>query len=78
METLKVQIWGTRGSMPAPYPDRMVFGANTSCVSIEWNNECILFDCGSGIKAVADHLLKRSDQEKKEVHIFISHFYKLV
>ena len=75
MEILKVQIWGTRGSMPAPYPDRMAFGANTSCVSAEWGDEYVIFDCGSGIKAVADHLLKRGDHIKKEVHIFISHLH---
>ena len=36
-EGLKIKIWGTRGSMTAPYPDRMKYGANTSCVSAEWD-----------------------------------------
>jgi len=72
---LNVKIWGTRGSMAAPYPDRMVYGANTSCVSVEWEDGIAVFDCGTGIRGFGEELSKRSDMEKKELHIFISHLH---
>lgn len=75
MQGVNVKIWGTRGSMPAPYPDRMIYGANTSCVSVEWDDEILIFDCGTGIRAISDYLVKDKTPNKKEVHIFISHLH---
>lgn len=75
MEMLKVKIWGTRGSMPAPYPDRMIYGGNTSCISLEWNGEMVVFDCGSGIKALGMELENNDSISKKVIHIFISHLH---
>ena len=75
MQGLNVKIWGTRGSMSAPYPDRMIYGGNTSCVSVEWDDEILIFDCGSGIRAVSDYLTKNIVSYKKEIHIFISHLH---
>lgn len=75
IQGLNVKIWGTRGSMPAPYPDRMIYGGNTSCVSVEWDDEILIFDCGSGIRAFADYLNGRTSSSKKEIHIFISHLH---
>ena len=71
---LRIRIWGTRGSMTAPYPDRMKYGANTSCVSAEWDNETVIFDCGSGIRALGNELLEKN-KDHKVVHIFISHLH---
>lgn len=72
---LNIRIWGTRGSMPAPYPNRMQFGANTSCVSAEWEHGVIIFDCGSGIRALGDYLTKICPPIQKELHIFVSHLH---
>ena len=33
---LQITFWGTRGSMAAPFSDRMSYGGNTSCMSAEW------------------------------------------
>lgn len=74
-EGLKIKIWGTRGSMTAPYPDRMKYGANTSCVSAEWDEGLVIFDCGSGIRALGEELLRNNTTEKKELHIFVSHLH---
>lgn len=74
-DEIKIQIWGTRGSMTAPYADRMVYGANTSCVSAEWDDEIVIFDCGSGIRALGETLLNSDRSGRKTAHIFISHLH---
>ena len=72
---LDVTIWGTRGSMTALYHDRAEFGANTSCISAEWDNGIVIFDCGSGIRGFGLDLLKRNQIVNKKLHIFISHLH---
>lgn len=69
---LTVTFWGTRGSMAAPYPDRMIYGGNTSCVSAAWGENLIIFDAGTGIRELGMQLLK---ENRKEIHIFISHLH---
>lgn len=72
---LKVKFWGTRGSMAAPFSDRMEFGGNTSCVSVEWENEIAVFDCGTGICGLGKELLSRSEDSSNILHIFLSHLH---
>lgn len=86
---LKVQIWGTRGSLAAPYADRMRFGGNTSCVSVGWETGLAVFDCGSGLRGLAQELLSSSGRENtqraggtaergtacRELHLFLSHVH---
>lgn len=72
---LKVKIWGTRGSMAAPYSDRMIFGGNTACVSAQWDKEVAIFDCGTGIRALAEELLPQFQDGVNVFHIFISHVH---
>ncbi len=72
---LNVKIWGVRGSLAAPFSDRMKFGGNTSCVSAEWEEGMVVFDAGSGIRALGSELFSHLPGERKELHIFISHLH---
>lgn len=75
---MMITFWGTRGSMAAPYSNRMIYGGNTSCVSARWKNGFVIFDGGTGIRELGMRLLKEERGfcgEKKEVHIFISHLH---
>lgn len=87
---LEVKIWGTRGSLSAPYSDRMEFGGNTSCVSVRWNQGLAVFDCGSGLRGLAQEILQHSFYEEaiskkenaaelkhtcRELHLFLSHVH---
>jgi phosphoribosyl 1,2-cyclic phosphodiesterase len=49
-------FWGVRGSIPAPGIDTMIFGGNTSCVSVEYEDYIFIFDAGSGIRKLGQHL----------------------
>ncbi len=76
-EELLVRFWGTRGSCAAPFPDRMEFGGNTSCVSVSCEGGLVVFDGGTGIVALGE-ALERGYQEPEtlpEIYIFISHLH---
>lgn len=87
---LEVKIWGTRGSLSAPYADRMEFGGNTSCVSVGWEKGLAVFDCGSGLRGLAQEILQGALDKNialstgnaadlknagRELHLFLSHVH---
>ena len=70
--TIEMTFWGIRGTLPRPGPDTVRYGGNTSCVSLEFpRGHLFVFDAGSGIKILADHLMARGG--RLEGKIFISH-----
>jgi len=70
-DSMKVTFWGTRGSCPAPFPDRMEYGGNTSCVSVQFEGGLAVFDCGTGIVPLGKGL----DLEDMPIHIFMGHLH---
>ena len=57
-EEFKVRFWGTRGSVPAPGPETVIYGGNTSCVEVRCGGELIILDAGTGIRDLGTELLK--------------------
>lgn len=54
--------------------DGGVIGGNTSCVEVRSPTKLLIFDMGSGIKRLGNHLLDEiGPGEEKDVHIFLSH-----
>ena len=46
---MKIQFWGTRGSIAAPGPATIRYGGNTSCVELRAaDGTLIVLDCGTG------------------------------
>ena len=76
---LRVRFWGTRGSMAAPFPDRMGYGGNTSCVSVEWDEGLAVFDGGTGIMAlgrqIEDEIRKGVRDKGQRLHVFVGHLH---
>jgi phosphoribosyl 1,2-cyclic phosphodiesterase len=68
---MKITIWGCRGSLPSPGADKLKFGGNTSCVQIEHENNCIIFDGGSGIQGLG----KNWNPENLEANILLTHLH---
>ncbi len=55
----KVSFWGVRGTLPAPSPENIRYGGNTSCVSLEFpRGQLFVLDAGTGIRVLGNHLLK--------------------
>ena len=72
-DRISVHYWGVHGTLPVPGPAYLRYGGNTSCVSVEIGGEPLyIFDCGSGIKGLSDHIM-RSGTQRFSARVFISH-----
>src|SRR5712691_625188 len=50
---MKVRLWGTRGSVPAPGAGTARYGGNTSCVQVTLSDgTTIVLDAGTGIRSL--------------------------
>ncbi len=68
-----IGFWGVRGTLPVPGENSVLYGGNTSCISLEFpRGSFFVFDAGTGIKVLSDRLMARQDSPA-EVKIFISH-----
>ena len=48
---MKIKVWGARGSIPAPGPETMRYGGNTSCVEVTLDDgSTLILDAGTGIR----------------------------
>jgi len=68
---MKVTIWGCRGSLPAPGPEKNLYGGNTSCVQVEYNNSVLILDGGSGIQRLSSVF----SPDILEVNILLTHLH---
>ena len=72
-DQIDMTFWGVRGTLPVPGPRAYKYGGNTSCVTLEFSKgEFFIFDAGSGIKELSNHLLATRGG-KLNAKIFISH-----
>jgi phosphoribosyl 1,2-cyclic phosphodiesterase len=68
---MKFRFWGVRGSIPSPGPRTVRYGGNTTCIEVCTDNgTLIILDAGTGIFALAQHLLTRLPVS---ANIFITH-----
>jgi phosphoribosyl 1,2-cyclic phosphodiesterase len=78
MESTQVRLkfWGVRGSTPTPQIENLKFGGNTPCLEIRTGeNECVIFDAGSGIRALGQSLLQEAAGAPINTRIFLTHFH---
>ena len=67
-----VTFWGTRGAIPTPASWTRVYGGNTSCVEIRFDDTLFICDAGSGIRELGKDLARRNPPPKT-LHLLISH-----
>ena len=65
-----VRFWGVRGSVPCGGPDVQKYGGNTACVEISCGGKVLVFDGGTGIRYLGNHLAK---QGPLDLDIFLTH-----
>jgi phosphoribosyl 1,2-cyclic phosphodiesterase len=70
---LRVTCWGTRGSIPAPGPATVRFGGNTSCVEVRAAGCRLIFDAGTGIRALSGRVA--AEGRPLDAHLFVSHYH---
>ncbi|MBN2140402.1 MAG: MBL fold metallo-hydrolase [Desulfovibrionaceae bacterium] len=66
-----VTFWGTRGSLPAPGPDTVKYGGNTTCIEVNGPGDArLILDAGSGIRPLG---LKLAKSMPVKCLLFITH-----
>jgi phosphoribosyl 1,2-cyclic phosphodiesterase len=69
---MKIKVWGARGSIPAPGPETMRYGGNTSCVEVTLSDgSTLILDAGTGIRNLG-LALPRVEQP---IHILLTHLH---
>jgi len=73
---VRVKFWGVRGSTPTPERRNSHYGGNTPCLEVRPANGTILiFDCGSGLRALGKSLLRQHGDRPIVAYIFLTHFH---
>jgi phosphoribosyl 1,2-cyclic phosphodiesterase len=69
---MKLKIWGARGSIPAPGPETMRYGGNTSCVEVTLSDgSTLILDAGTGIRNLGLAL----PRVERPIHILLTHLH---
>lgn len=70
---MRVQFWGTRGSIATPGPQTVRHGGNTSCVEVRTQRGTLLvLDAGTGLRSLGDALMAEGSAARRG-HILIGH-----
>ena len=69
---MKLKVWGARGSIPAPGPETMRYGGNTSCVEVTLSDgSTIILDAGTGIRQLGMSM----PAPEQPVNILLTHLH---
>jgi phosphoribosyl 1,2-cyclic phosphodiesterase len=71
--SIRLQFWGTRGSISVPGPCTLRYGGNTTCVEIRADGEIIVLDAGSGIRPLGLALEKEFSAEPIKLSLLVTH-----
>jgi phosphoribosyl 1,2-cyclic phosphodiesterase len=70
---VRVQFWGTRGSIAKPGPSTARYGGNTSCIEVRSaRGTLVVVDCGTGGHSLGQKLMSGGAKGLRG-HILISH-----
>ena len=58
--SIRVKIWGCRGSIACPSPTHLKYGGNTTCLEVDAGDQKFILDCGTGIRNLGQQLMKTS------------------
>jgi len=73
---VRLKFWGVRGSTPTPERRNSGYGGNTPCLEVRLDNGTILiFDCGSGLRALGKSLMREFGDNPLVAYIFLTHFH---
>lgn len=73
---MQIRLWGVRGSTPTPEPRNSRYGGNTTCIEARLaDNTLIIFDCGSGMRALGKSLLGEFGEKPIHALLYLTHFH---
>src|SRR5262249_593109 len=71
--SLRLKIWGCRGSVATPSPEPTKYGGNPSCVELMIDDETtVILDAGTGIRTLGLDLVRRPI---RHVHLLLTHLH---
>jgi len=53
---VQVRFWGVRGCVASPAPDHVLYGGNTTCVTVAVGQRHLIFDAGTGLRPLGTQL----------------------
>lgn len=65
-----VRFWGVRGSIACPGEAYRRYGGNTSCLEVRCGEQLIIFDAGTGLRALGQSL---SEEDGLAGDLFLTH-----
>lgn len=73
-DDFRVEFWGVRGSIACPGPETTRYGGNTSCVTMRCGGRLLIFDGGTGLRPLGQHLDQLGGRIDADVYFSHSHF----
>lgn len=71
-DRMVITFWGTRGTIPRGGKETLIYGYNTPCVTVDLTkNRLFIFDAGTGIAELGNHLAAQNKRLK--MNLFITH-----
>lgn len=74
VEEFYVRFWGVRGSIAVGSPEVMRYGGNTSALEIRCGSHLLLFDAGTGIRALGVALQQASTPVDADIFFTHTHY----
>jgi phosphoribosyl 1,2-cyclic phosphodiesterase len=71
----RLKFWGVRGSIPVPGPETLRYGGNTTCIEVRADDEIIVLDAGTGIRALGATLEKEFGGKPLKISLLITHMH---
>ena len=68
--SIRVKIWGCRGSIACPAPTHLKYGGNTTSLEVDVGGIKLLLDCGTGIRNLGKQMMKH---EQDHCYILLTH-----
>jgi len=65
-----IRCWGARGSIPVSGAPYQKTGGDTSCIEIRDRDELLIFDAGTGIRALGEKLGR---EKERHIHLLMTH-----
>lgn len=66
-----IRFWGVRGNIPTPGPETVRYGGNTACVEVRAGDQHLIFDGGTGLRALGKRLAQQ--ETTVNAHLFFTH-----
>lgn len=70
LNQFSLHFWGVRGSIATPGEATVRYGGNTPCIEMRCHGRRLIFDAGTGLRVLGQHLLK---EMPVDADIFFTH-----